>query len=60
MASNTSCEALCGGAEFAASGVLSRVDAMRSVMPTFDESRLAKTGLRYTDWVEAGPHECGG
>ena len=26
---------------------------MRAVLATFDEKRLAKTGLRYTDWLES-------
>ena len=40
-----------GGASFNADGVMSRAHAMRTVLATFDDSRLAKVGLRYTDWM---------
>mmetsp|Transcript_10021 Transcript_10021/g.16011 ORF Transcript_10021/g.16011 Transcript_10021/m.16011 type:complete len:1253 (+) Transcript_10021:58-3816(+) len=33
---------------------MSGLRAMRTVMATFDESRLAKVGMRYTDWLPGG------
>ena len=46
---------LFGGSTFAGAkqtSTMSSTVAMRTVLATFDEDRLAKVGLRYTDWTE--------
>ena len=43
-----------GGATFDGNTMMTDMGAMRTVLATFDETRLSKVGLRYTDWVESG------